>query len=192
MIRSEERLVTRDEKDRRRSHTSISAHRFLLVGKGKGALDLFPFHRPFDFHLFAFHELGEALELLVFDELFDELAARVLDLVVERGIEREEHARFDVDERRGHQVELGEVVQVACLGAVEEAQVLFGDRGYRYVIDAYLVFFDQEEEEVEGAFEILEAEKPALPGLAIQARKAVLADRFWYDHRRKDDSRLTP
>ena len=80
--------------------------------------------------------------------------------------------------------------------AVEEAEVLLGDGGDRDIVDAHLVLPDEEEEEIEGALEILEAEEPALPRRA-SARcrpvgEAFGAYRVCLDHRMNDDSRLIP
>ena len=62
----------------------------LFLGEGKGPLHLLALDGPFDLHLLALHKLGEALEFLVFDELLDELSARIVELVVELADRRAE------------------------------------------------------------------------------------------------------
>ena len=68
----------------------------------------------------------------------------------------QEHLGLDVDEEGGDEQELGLPVEVDLLLPVEVLQVVPGDGGDGDVVDLDLLLPDEEEEQVQGAFEDLE------------------------------------
>ncbi len=105
---------------------------------------------------------GGVLELLVLDELVDELPARiellVLDCVGVDGllVLGQEHPAFDLHERGGHDEELAGQLELELAHGVEGVEVLRGDLLDGDVVDIELVLADEEQQQVERAFEDLQ------------------------------------
>ncbi len=97
-------------------------------------------------------ELRGALEFFVLDQAVDQIGARVfLFFGPGERIGRQQHFRFDVDERRGHVDEIGRDVHVQLLELVEIFEILARDLGDRDVVDVDFLLLDQIEQEVERA-----------------------------------------
>ena len=64
-----------------------------LVREGEVPLYLLSLYGPLDLQLLGFHEFRELLELLVLDQLFDEVPARILNLVPQIDLHGKEHPR---------------------------------------------------------------------------------------------------
>ncbi len=115
----------------------------------------------FLFHFPEAEEAGGVLEFFVFDELSDEFPAWVVlfgvffGWLVDAG---EECAAFEVHQVCGHDDELGGEVDVEEFEGVDVVEVLAGDSLDGDGMDVELIFFDEVEEEVEGAFEDFEAD----------------------------------
>ena len=93
----------------------------------------------------------------VLDEPLDQLPTWVdgLALVVQLGA-RHQHPGFDLDEQRGRVDEVRRRVQVDVLQHAHCLQKLVCDPGDRDVVDVDLVPPDEEEQEVERPFELVE------------------------------------
>ena len=103
--------------------------------------------------------LRRRFELLVFEQPFDQLRARVfvqVFLAIGIRIGREQHLRFDVNQRRGHHQKIARDGDVQLLHQLEIGQVLFGDARDRDVVDVDLVFLDQVEQQIKRPLEDLE------------------------------------
>ena len=97
-------------------------------------------------------QLGRGLELLVLEQPADERLARILFRILLRGIgPRQQHARLDVNQRRGHHEELPRDVEVQLLHQVEVVEVLLGDERDRNVVDVHLVLLDEVEQQSRAA-----------------------------------------
>ncbi len=103
-------------------------------------------------------EAGSILKFLVFDELADQLPARVIVLRVLFGRllgAGEEGAGLEIHQVGGHDDELGGEVDVEELESVDVIEILLGDPFYRDRLDVEFVLFDEVKEKIEGAFEDL-------------------------------------
>ncbi len=103
---------------------------------------------------------GGVLEALVFEQPVHQLLARIFfgrDLVQLR-IFGQQHARLDVDQRRGHVDELGAQLDVQFHGALHVFQILLRDGGNGDVVDVDLLFANQVEQQVERTIVLLQVE----------------------------------
>ena len=97
-------------------------------------------------------QLRGALEFFVLDQAVHQVGARVFQFLgAGQRIGRQEHLRFDVDERRGHVNEVGRDVHVELLELVEIVEILARDLGDRDVVDVDFLLLDQIEQEIERA-----------------------------------------
>src|SRR5947209_10183391 len=105
--------------------------------------------------------LGGGLELLVFEETLYKFAARVEFiqlLLAHRGVARQEHARFYLDERGGHDEKVACDRDVRALHHAQVLKVLVRDARDGDVVDADLLLPYEIEQEVERARELAEDE----------------------------------
>jgi hypothetical protein len=91
-------------------------------------------------------------------ELVDEFPARIEFLLVGVGVDgllvlREQHAAFDLHQRRRHDEELAGDLELQVLHRVEDLEVLLGHRLDRDVVDIEFVFAQQEQQQVQRTFE---------------------------------------
>jgi hypothetical protein len=100
-------------------------------------------------------DADRGLDLLVIHQAVHELLARV-HVGLDRLLARQQDLGLDIDEERGHQEELGLAVEVDPLLPSEVFEVLAGDDRDGDVLDVDLLLLDQEEEQVERAFEHFE------------------------------------
>ena len=97
-----------------------------------------------------------ALEALVLLQAAHEFGARVRFFLACRGRPRQQHARLDLGQRRGHhQVFAGEL-ELHAAHHVDVRHVLARDLGDRDVEDVEVLAADQVQQQVERAFERLE------------------------------------
>ena len=91
--------------------------------------------------------------MLVLDQPVDELRARIF-LLLGRGcrVNREQHPRLDVNERRGHENKFARHVNIQLLEHPQVVEVLFGDLGDGDVVDVDFLLADEVKEEVERPF----------------------------------------
>ncbi len=102
-------------------------------------------------------ELRGALEFFVLDQAMHEVRARVfLFLGAGQRIGRQQHFRFDVDQRRGHVNEVGRDVHVQLFELVQIFQILARDFGDRDVVDVDFLLLDQIEQQIERAVVCIE------------------------------------
>ena len=102
---------------------------------------------------------GRFLELFVFDQLPDQIPARIffIDILLRRLlIDREQAAAFQVNQVRRHDDELARDIDVQLLEGLQIFEVLLRDPLERDVVNVELVALDQVKEEIERAFENLE------------------------------------
>src|SRR5439155_19824431 len=96
--------------------------------------------------------LGGLLETAVLEELTDESRARILLLLLGNR-RREQHARLDPHQGRGHDQELAGDLQVELAHQLQRVEVLPRDLGDGYVGDLELLLLDQMEQEIQRAIE---------------------------------------
>jgi len=113
----------------------------------------------------AADDSGGLLDALILDELLDERPAGVMpfvcggDFLFRAAFDREEHAALDVHERRGHDEEVTRELEIILLLCAQDLEVLLRDLLNRDVVDIDLVLADQEQEQVQRAFEDIEANR---------------------------------
>ena len=97
-------------------------------------------------------KLRSALEFFVLDETMHEVGARVV-LILGAGqrIGREQHFRFDIDERRGHVNKIGRDVHIKLFELVDVFEILRRDLRDRNVVNVDFLLLDQIEQEIERA-----------------------------------------
>ena len=81
-----------------------------------------------------------------------QLVARVLLLRPRERVGRQQHLRFDVDQRRRHVDEIGRNVYIQLFELVEIIEILLGDLGDGNVVDVHLLLANQIEQKIERAF----------------------------------------
>src|SRR5205085_4724290 len=95
------------------------------------------------------------LVLLVLEQPPDELLARIRPGFairrIERLLRRQQHARFDVRQRRRHHQVLAGEIEVQRAGDLHVLQVLVGDERDGDVEDVELVLLDERQQQVEGS-----------------------------------------
>ena len=99
------------------------------------------------------------LELFVFDQLADQVPARIIFLGIffrRLLIDRQQAAAFQIDQVRRHDDELARDVDVQFLERLEIFEVLARDPLERDIVDIELVALDQIKQEIERPFEDLE------------------------------------
>lgn len=104
-------------------------------------------------------EAGGVFEFFVFDELADQFPTRIiiLDIVFGRLFAPgQEGSGFQIHQIGCHDDELGGEVDVQKLEGIDVIEVLLGDFLDRDRMDIQLVFFDQIEQEIQGALENFE------------------------------------
>src|SRR6266516_4219543 len=103
---------------------------------------------------------GGVFELFVFDELADQLPARVFLLLVALGLDllvhRQQFAALDIHERRGHHEKLTGDFEVELAHQLDVLNELRGDLRQVDLVNVHLLLFHQVQEQVERAFEDLE------------------------------------
>jgi hypothetical protein len=67
-----------------------------------------------------------------------------------------------MEQGRGQGLEPGGILQIQLFRAPQVLNVLFGYPGAGDVVDVHFVFFDQEKEQIQGAFELVKFETAAL------------------------------
>ena len=131
---------------------------------------------------------GGVFELFVFDELADQLPARVFLLLVALGLDllvhRQQFAALDIHERRGHHEKLAGDFEVELAHQLDVLDELRGDLRQVDLVNVHLLLFHQVKEQVERAFEHLELDfvfchglrwRTRLNGERILTRKIALA-----------------
>ena len=103
--------------------------------------------------LLLIQQLRGVLEFLVFEQPVNQLVARIFQRIGpgER-IGRQQHLRFDVDQRRGHVDEIGGDVDIELFELVEVIEILLGDFRDGNVVDVHLLPANQIEQEIERSF----------------------------------------
>ena len=81
------------------------------------------------------------------------LPERQLVVEVHVGVDREQAAGLELDQRRRDQQELGGHIEIAALHALELGQVGVDDLRQRDLVEVDLVAQDQVQQQVQGAFE---------------------------------------
>ena len=105
----------------------------------------------------AVDALGRALEALVLLQPAHELGARIGFLAASGRVHtRQQHARLDLGERRGHQQIFAGQLELQHLHQLDVARVLAGDLGDRNVEDVEILPPDQIQQQIERALEGLE------------------------------------
>ncbi len=103
--------------------------------------------------------LGRVLEALVFEQPLDQFLARVLfgfTFLAQRRIGRQQQARLDVDQRRGHEDELRADVEIHLARLIQIGEVLRGDGRDRNIADVDLLFADQIQQQIERSVVLIE------------------------------------
>jgi hypothetical protein len=72
-----------------------------------------------------------------------------------------------MNQERGHKQKLGFAVEVDLLFPVEVGQIFFGDDGDGNIVDVDFFLFDEEKEEVEGAFKSLKPDLISIFGRGL-------------------------
>ncbi|MCY1408424.1 hypothetical protein D9M71_237440 [compost metagenome] len=104
----------------------------------------------------AIDTFGCRLEALVLLQAPDQFGAWVVFFRFDLGRARQEHARLDLGEHRGHHQVLGRQLQAHGLHQLDIAHVLAGDFRHRDVEDVDVLLADQVQQQVERAFERFE------------------------------------
>src|SRR5215475_5906005 len=102
---------------------------------------------------------GRFLELFVFNQLTDQVPARIVFVDILFGrllIEREQAPAFEINQIRRHDDELARDVDLQLLERLQIFQVLLGNAFDRDFVNIDLVAFDQVKKEIERALENLE------------------------------------
>ena len=114
---------------------------------------------------------GRLLECLVFDELPDQIAARVgfLGRGFLLGV-RQKHFAFNFHQRGGHDQKVAGQFDVRHLEDGDMPRELLGHRGDGDVEDVHLVFLDEVEQQVEGTVKLGQIDAVIHPWLAGLSR----------------------
>ena len=105
--------------------------------------------------------LGGVFETLVLQQTLDQFFAGILfgfAFLLQSGIRGKQHARLDVDQRGGHEDELGADVEVHFARLLEVAQVLRRDGGDGDVADVDLLFANEVEQQIERSVIVVEVD----------------------------------
>jgi hypothetical protein len=106
--------------------------------------------QPVDFH-------RALLDALVLQQPARQLGTRVFDFFAGIGLAHgQQHARFDVDQHRGHQQVFGRQFEVVFADLVDVDQILARDLGHRDVEDVEVLLADQVEQQVQRPLEGVE------------------------------------
>jgi hypothetical protein len=113
---------------------------------------------------------------LVIQQLAHQIGARVCLLLFFAPFRRrQQHARLDQRESRGHDEELAGDVEIQPAHHFQIRQVLLGDRGDGDVNDLHLVLLDEVQQQIEGTFEDGELDAVQPRGANSQLQRVRLA-----------------
>ena len=113
----------------------------------------------------AADDRGGLLDALILDELLHEGPSWVLaflggrDFLFGPAFDREEHAALDIHQRGRHDEEVAGEFEIVLLLRAQDLEILLGDLLDRDIVDIDLVLADQEEQQVQRAFEDVEADR---------------------------------
>ncbi len=97
------------------------------------------------------------LHLLVFEQAAHEFGARVFGFLAGIGLlDRQQHARLDLDQHRRHQQIFGREFEIGLAQLVDVAEVLHGDIRHRDVEHVEVLLADQVQQQIQRAFERFE------------------------------------
>ena len=97
---------------------------------------------------------GLQLDLFVFEQAANQFGSRILGFIAVRCLlGRQQHARLDLDQHRGHQQVFGGEFEIGLANLVDVAEVLPRQPGHRDVEDVEVLLADQVEQQVQRAFE---------------------------------------
>ena len=94
--------------------------------------------------------------ILIFQKTRHQFSPRIFLLAVLIHFSRQEHAGFDVDERRRHHQEFTDNVQILRLHVTYVIEILLRNRHNRNVINIQFILFNQMEQQVQRTLKILQ------------------------------------